>query len=43
MLQDENARLPGLSSPRSCPQVGQEGLKVSEVMMQELIKIAFKG
>jgi hypothetical protein len=43
MLQDENVRLPGLPPPRSCPQVGQEGLKVSEVTMQKLIKIAFKG
>jgi hypothetical protein len=43
MLQDENVRLPGLPPPRSCPQAGQEGLKVSEVKMQKRIKIAFKG
>ena len=28
---------------RSCPQAGQEGLKVSDLPMQILIKIAFKG
>jgi hypothetical protein len=43
MLQDENVRLPRLSPRRSCPQAGPEGLKVSELPMQKLIKIAFKG
>jgi hypothetical protein len=43
ILQDENVRLPGLPPPRCCPQAGQEGLKVSEVKMQKLEKIAFKG
>ena len=43
MLQDENVRLPRVPPRRSCPQAGQEGLKVSDLPMQILIKIAFKG
>ena len=34
MLQNENVRLPRLPPRRSCPPAGQEGLKVSELLMQ---------
>jgi hypothetical protein len=43
MLQDGNVRLPGYRCRDLAHRTEREGLKVSEVEMQKLMKIAFKG